>query len=53
MKEEHGIVHREVFAQVPPRVDYSATKLGPSLRPIVGTLCDWGRKHADELPAVD
>ena len=51
--EEHGIVHREVFAEVPPRVVYSATKLGLSLRPIVGALCDWGRRHATELRAVD
>jgi DNA-binding HxlR family transcriptional regulator len=51
--EEHGIVHREVFAQVPPRVVYTATKLGLSLRPIVSALCDWGRRHSDELRAVD
>ncbi|MBX3157675.1 MAG: helix-turn-helix transcriptional regulator [Deltaproteobacteria bacterium] len=47
--EEHGIVHREVFAQVPPRVDYSATKMGLSLKPIVDALCEWGRRHAAEL----
>jgi DNA-binding HxlR family transcriptional regulator len=47
--EEHGIVRREVFAQVPPRVDYSATKLGKSLEPIVASLCEWGRRHAAEL----
>jgi DNA-binding HxlR family transcriptional regulator len=51
--EEHGVVHREVFAEVPPRVVYTATKLGLSLRPIVNTLCDWGRRHADELRGVD
>jgi len=51
--EEHGIVHREVFAEVPPRVVYSATKLGLSLKPIVGALCDWGKKHAAELRALD
>ncbi len=51
--EEHGIVHREVFAEVPPRVVYTATKLGLSLRPIVATLCDWGRRHADELRRID
>lgn len=49
--EEHGIVHRQVFAEVPPRVVYTATKLGLSLRPIVSSLCDWGRRHADELGA--
>ncbi|HYP90118.1 MAG TPA: helix-turn-helix domain-containing protein [Polyangiaceae bacterium] len=49
--EEHGIVHRKVFAEVPPRVVYSATKLGHSLKPIVGALCEWGRRHAQELGA--
>jgi len=51
--EEHGLLTREVFAQVPPRVDYSATKLGLSLRPIITSLCDWGRKHAVQLDEVD
>jgi DNA-binding HxlR family transcriptional regulator len=51
--EEHGIVHREVFAQVPPRVEYTATKLGLSLRPIVASLCEWGRVHAAELNGND
>ncbi|MBX3188575.1 MAG: helix-turn-helix transcriptional regulator [Labilithrix sp.] len=51
--EEHGVVRREVFAQVPPRVEYSATKLGRSLQPIVASLCEWGRRHAAELNAVD
>lgn len=51
--EEHGIVHREVFAEVPPRVVYSATDLGLTLRPIVGSLCEWGRLHAAELTGLD
>lgn len=51
--EEHGIVHRKVFAEVPPRVVYSATKLGSSLRPIVRMLCAWGRRHSAELTALE
>lgn len=51
--EEHGIVHRKVFAQVPPRVEYSATKLGLSLQPIIASLCEWGRHHAAELSKLD
>ena len=51
--EEHGVVHREVFAEVPPRVVYTVTKLGLSLRPIVGALCEWGRRHARELDALE
>lgn len=48
--ERHGLLTREVFKQVPPRVDYSATKLGLSLLPVIKTLCDWGRRHAEQAP---
>jgi DNA-binding HxlR family transcriptional regulator len=51
--EEHGVVHRKIFAEVPPRVVYTATKLGMSLRPIVNALCEWGKRHAAELKVVD
>ena len=51
--EEHGIVDRRIFAEVPPRVVYSATRLGLSLKPLLGTLCDWGRRHASELSVID
>jgi DNA-binding HxlR family transcriptional regulator len=47
--EEHGVVTREIFPEIPPRVVYTATKLGMSLQPIVKSLCDWGKRHADEL----
>jgi DNA-binding HxlR family transcriptional regulator len=47
--EEHGLVHREIFRQVPPRVDYSATELGLSLEPVLRALCEWGQRHAAEL----
>jgi DNA-binding HxlR family transcriptional regulator len=46
--EEHGIARRQLFAQVPPRVDYSATELGKSLEPLLASLCAWGRRHAAE-----
>ena len=51
--EEHHLVHREVFRQVPPRVDYSATDLGLSLEPIMLLLCEWGSRHARELNELD
>ena len=51
--EEHGLVHREVFRQVPPRVDYSATALGLSLEPVLLALCEWGQRHAAELNEPD
>ena len=43
----------EVFRQVPPRVDYSATPLGLSLEPVMLALCDWGTHHARELDELD
>ena len=51
--EEHGLVHREIFRQVPPRVDYSATSLGLSLEPVLLALCEWGQHHAAELDELD
>lgn len=51
--EEHGLVSREIFAEVPTRVEYSATPLGLSLEPILLALCRWGQHHADELDEQD
>lgn len=47
--EEHGVVRREVFAEVPPRVEYSVTELGQTLQPVIAMLCEWGRRHARAL----
>lgn len=43
--ERDGVVHREVFREVPPRVEYSLTELGESLRPVVRAMCRWGEKE--------
>ena len=43
--ERNGLVEREVFAQVPPRVEYSLTELGASLEPVVESMCRWGQAH--------
>lgn len=43
--EADGIVHREVYDEVPPRVEYSLTSLGVSLNEALGPLGDWGREH--------
>lgn len=47
--QSHGIVHREVFAEVPPRVEYSLTELGQSLNDALRTLGDWGEEHAQHI----
>lgn len=40
--EADGLVFREVFAEVPPRVEYSLTPLGRTLKPVLFTLAKWG-----------
>jgi len=44
--EADGLVHREVYRQVPPRVEYSLTSYGRGLDGILQQLCDWGKQHA-------
>jgi DNA-binding HxlR family transcriptional regulator len=48
--ERDGIVRRKVFRQVPPRVDYSLTKDGLTLEPILNSMSDWGAKHRSGKP---
>jgi DNA-binding HxlR family transcriptional regulator len=42
--ESDGIVHRKVYAQVPPKVEYSLTKMGKSFFPILQAMHTWGVK---------
>ena len=46
--ERNGLVERKVFAQVPPRVEYSLSKLGESLKPVVDAMCRWGEEHSEK-----
>lgn len=43
--EGNGLVHREVYAEVPPRVEYSLTPLGKSLKPILDSMGAWGEEY--------
>ena len=43
--ESQHLIHREVFAVVPPRVEYSLTELGKSLMPILVAMRDWGADY--------
>lgn len=42
--ERHGVVHRRVYPEVPPKVEYSLTPLGETLKPVIEELCKWGTK---------
>src|SRR5260370_20015480 len=41
-----GIIERTVYADTPPRVVYAISPLGRSLRPLLETMCQWGKSHA-------
>jgi DNA-binding HxlR family transcriptional regulator len=47
--EEDGIVHRHVYREVPPRVEYSLTEFGKSLEPILVQMRDWGDRYMQTL----
>ena len=47
--ERNGLVHREVYAEVPPRVEYSLTELGKSLKPILDSMWTWGESYKKQL----
>jgi DNA-binding HxlR family transcriptional regulator len=43
--ERDGVIDRTVHAVVPPRVEYSLSKYGETLRPLLLSMCEWGKKH--------
>ena len=48
--EANELVHREVYAEVPPRVEYSLTELGKSLKPILDSMWAWGEEYKSSIP---
>jgi DNA-binding HxlR family transcriptional regulator len=49
--ERDGIIHRKVYAVVPPKVDYSLTDYGQTLKPLLALMCAWGSKHRSRAAA--
>jgi DNA-binding HxlR family transcriptional regulator len=49
--EEDGIVHRQAYNEIPPKVEYSLTDFGVSLREALVPLCGWGNKHMKRISA--
>jgi DNA-binding HxlR family transcriptional regulator len=49
--EEAGVVHREVYKQIPPKVEYSLTPLGRSLQPLLDMMLQWGLNYMEQSQA--
>lgn len=47
--EANGLLHRDVYAEVPPRVEYSLTELGQSLKPILDAMWSWGEDYKNSV----
>lgn len=47
--EEDGLILRTVYPEVPPRVEYSLSSLGESLKPILDSMADWGNAYKDTI----
>ncbi len=47
--EQSGLLTRRAYAEVPPRVEYTLTELGQSLRPVVHALSEWGETYGSKL----
>ncbi|MEH6849000.1 winged helix-turn-helix transcriptional regulator [Bacillus pseudomycoides] len=47
--EADGVIHREVYKEVPPKVEYSLTEFGKSLVPIILMMRDWGNQYRIQI----
>lgn len=50
--ERDGIIHREVYKEVPPRVEYSLTDFGKTLEPIIRSMKEWGEIYKTRLNEI-
>lgn len=50
--ERDGLVHRQVYAVVPPKVEYSLSEFGLTLKPILDTLAEWGVTHHETVVGI-
>ncbi|AZV57868.1 helix-turn-helix domain-containing protein [Clostridium sp. AWRP] len=47
--EDDGMVHREIYKEVPPRVEYSLTKMGRSFIPVLKNMGEWGKIYINSM----
>lgn len=49
MLEENGILVRQVYAQIPPRVDYTLTAIGYNLKPVIDSMVAWAEEYRETI----
>ena len=47
--EEHGVLIRKVYAQIPPKVEYRLTSLGKKLKPMIDSMIEWGTEYTSKM----
>lgn len=50
--ENHGLINRKIFPVIPPKVEYSLTRLGASVMPVMQAMSDWGSAHRNRPAAT-
>ena len=50
--EDDGIISRKIYAQIPPKVEYTLTEFGLTLSPVIQTMANWGREYKLNKPKV-
>ena len=48
--EQDGLIHKTIYPQIPPKVEYSLTARGKSLMKVLDQLCTWGENNRDWTP---
>jgi len=51
--EADGLIHKTVFPEVPPKVEYTLTDKGQELAPVIAALEDWAIKHYEDVKHID
>ena len=50
--EDDGLVHREVYGTIPPKVEYSLTEVGAGFKTVLASLENWGNQYIDYMKAA-
>ncbi len=51
--EANGLIHRQIYAEVPPRVEYSLTDAGRTIVPILELMCQWGQDYLQKTEGIN